>query len=76
MKAKHQRLILIVLALIALIGAGLLASYALRNQASYFYLPEQMAENPPRPGRPCVSAGWSSPVHWKSRPTASPSHLP
>ena len=51
MKAKHQRLVLIVLALVALIGAGLLATYALRNQASYFYLPEQMAENPPEPGQ-------------------------
>jgi cytochrome c-type biogenesis protein CcmE len=35
MKPKHQRLVLVVLALFALIGAGLLAAYALRNQASY-----------------------------------------
>ena len=42
MKAKHQRLVLVVLALVAIVGAGLLATYALRNQASYFYLPEQM----------------------------------
>ena len=51
MKAKHQRLVLVVLALVALVGAGLLAAYALRNQASYFYLPEQMAENPPAVGQ-------------------------
>ena len=38
-KPKHQRLVLVVLALVALVGAGLLAAYALRNQASYFYLP-------------------------------------
>ena len=50
MKAKHQRLVLIVLALLALIGASLLAIYALRNQASYFYLPEQMVAEPPQPG--------------------------
>ena len=50
MKAKHQRLVLIVLALVALIGASLLAIYALRNQASYFYLPEQMVAEPPQPG--------------------------
>lgn len=51
MKAKHQRLILVLIALAALIGAGLLAAWALRNQASYFYLPAQMASNPPEAGR-------------------------
>ncbi len=51
MKAKHQRLVLVVLALIAIVGAGLLATYALRNQASYFYLPEQMLADPPQVGQ-------------------------
>ena len=51
MKAKHQRLTLIAIALVALIAAGLLASWALRNQASYFYLPEQMAADPPAAGK-------------------------
>ena len=50
-KPKHQRLVLVVLALVALVGAGLLAAYALRNQASYFYLPEQMLANPPEVGQ-------------------------
>ena len=50
-KPKHQRLVLAVLALIAMVGAGLLAAWALRNDANYFYLPNQMAENPPEPGR-------------------------
>jgi len=50
LKAKHQRLVLIVLALAALIGAGLLASWALRNEASYFYLPNQIASDPPEVG--------------------------
>ena len=49
MKAKHQRLMLVVIALVALIGAGLLAAWALRSQASYFYVPEQMASDPPAP---------------------------
>ena len=40
-----------VLALVALIGAALLAIYALRTPASYFYLPEQMAEKPPQGGQ-------------------------
>lgn len=46
---KHQRMVLIVVALAALIGAGLLASWALRNQASYFYLPADIAAHRPSP---------------------------
>lgn len=51
MKAKHQRLVLIIAALVAIVGAGLIAAWTLRNQASYFYLPEQMAAEPPAPGQ-------------------------
>ena len=50
MKAKHQRLVLIVIALVALIGAGLLAAWALRSEANYFYLPGQMISDPPKIG--------------------------
>lgn len=39
MKAKHQRLILALLALVAIIGAALLAMSALKDQAAYFYTP-------------------------------------
>lgn len=49
--AKHQRLVLVVIALVVLVGAGLLASYALRNQASYFYLPAEITAKPPEQGR-------------------------
>jgi len=48
---KHQRLVLLLLALGVLIAAGLLAAWGLRAQADYFYLPEDVAENPPEPGR-------------------------
>ena len=51
MKAKHQRMTLVVLALVAIIGAGLIATWALRSQANYFYLPEQMAAEPPAVGQ-------------------------
>jgi len=51
LKAKHQRLVLVLIALVALIGAGLLAAWALRNQASYFYLPADIAADPPETGR-------------------------
>ncbi len=51
MKAKHQRLVLVVIAILVIVGAGLLAAWSLRNQANYFYLPEQMASNPPKVGQ-------------------------
>lgn len=51
LKAKHQRLVLVLIAVAALIGAGLLAAWALRGQASFFYLPAEMAANPPAPDR-------------------------
>jgi len=50
-KAKHQRLVLVLVALGALIAAGLLAAWALRNQASYFYLPAEIVAQPPAPDR-------------------------
>ncbi|VWX56558.1 cytochrome c maturation protein CcmE [Sphingorhabdus sp. 109] len=50
MKAKHQRLTLALLAVVALVGAGLLAAYALQDQASYFYTPSDIVEQKPAPG--------------------------
>lgn len=50
-RAKHQRLVLLGIALVALIGAGLLATWALRSQASYFYVPADMAAKPPEADR-------------------------
>ena len=40
-KPKQQRLILAILALVAVVGAGLLAAAALRDQAAYFYTPSE-----------------------------------
>jgi cytochrome c-type biogenesis protein CcmE len=37
--------------LAALIGAGLLAAWALRNQAAYFYVPSEIVSKPPAPGK-------------------------
>jgi cytochrome c-type biogenesis protein CcmE len=50
-KAKHQRLVLVAIAMVALVGAGLLAAWALRNQASFFYLPSDMAAHRSAPDR-------------------------
>ncbi len=51
MKPKHQRLILAILALIALIGAGFLAASALREEASYFYTPSTLNTAKVAPGK-------------------------
>ena len=48
---KHQRLALVVLALVALIAAATIGTWALRSQASYFYVPTQIVTDPPAPGR-------------------------
>ncbi|HEY0446566.1 MAG TPA: cytochrome c maturation protein CcmE [Allosphingosinicella sp.] len=44
LKAKNQRLTLLVLAIAAVLGAVLLAMSALRDQASYFYAPADVAK--------------------------------
>lgn len=49
MKPKHQRLILLSIAVVVLFVAALLAIWALRNQASYFYVPSDMVASPPQP---------------------------
>ena len=51
LRPKHQRLVLLAIALVILIGAALLAAWALRNQASYFYVPSDIAADPPAPGQ-------------------------
>ena len=51
LKPKHQRLVLISAAFVALLGAGLLAAYALSNQASYFYVPADIESDPPEVGQ-------------------------
>lgn len=48
---KHQRLVLILVALAALIGAALLAIWGLRSQASYFYVPSEIIAARPDPDR-------------------------
>ena len=50
-KPKHQRLVLVIVALVVLVGAGLLAAWALRSQASYFYVPSEIVAKPPEPTR-------------------------
>ncbi|QUT07410.1 cytochrome c maturation protein CcmE [Sphingobium phenoxybenzoativorans] len=51
MKAKHQRLILALVALAALIGAALLAASALKDEAAYFYTPSDAKTKGVEPGK-------------------------
>lgn len=60
-KPKHQRLVLVGFALITIVVAGLFAAYALRNQANYFYLPEQMQADPPSVGQAVRLGGMVQP---------------
>jgi cytochrome c-type biogenesis protein CcmE len=46
-KAKHQRLVLLVIALVVVLAAGLLAAWALKSRASYFYVPSDIIVSPP-----------------------------
>jgi cytochrome c-type biogenesis protein CcmE len=51
MKAKHQRLILALAALAALVSAGLLAASALKDEAAYFYTPADARSRDVEPGK-------------------------
>lgn len=51
MKAKHQRLILALVAVAAIVGAGFLAMSALKDQAAYFYTPSDAVASNVEPGR-------------------------
>lgn len=50
-RRKHQRLVLVLLALAAMIGGVLLAMSALRSQASYFYTPAEARAARVAPGQ-------------------------
>ena len=51
MKPKHQRLTLVLVALAALIGATLLAMWGLKDKASYFATPSDIAAGKLAPGK-------------------------
>ena len=51
MKPKHQRLLLAVLAAIAVLAAVLLAMWGLRDRAAYFFTPAEIAAGKAEQGR-------------------------
>lgn len=50
-KPKHQRLVLIVLAFIAMVGAVLLAMWGLQDRAAYFVTPSDIAAGKATPDK-------------------------
>ena len=75
LKPKHQRLVLLSLALVALIGAGLLAAWALRNQASYFYLPSEIVAHAPGPDQGVRLGGMVEMGSIKEQPDGTTIHF-
>ena len=61
MKPKHQRLLLACVAFAALMGAGLIAASALKNEASYFYTPSTLAKAKVAPGKAVRLGGMVKP---------------
>ena len=51
MKPKNQRLVLVLAAAVAILGAVLLAMWGLRERASYFYTPADVAQGKAEEGR-------------------------
>jgi cytochrome c-type biogenesis protein CcmE len=60
-KPKHQRLVLAVIAFVALISAGFIAAAALREEASYFYTPTTLAKAQVDPGQALRLGGMVQP---------------
>ena len=56
-KPKHQRLVLIVIAIVAVLAAVLLAMWGLRDRASYFYTPTEVAAGKAAAGQPIRLGG-------------------
>jgi cytochrome c-type biogenesis protein CcmE len=56
-KPKHQRLALVVIAVVAVIAAVLLAMWGLKDRAAYFYTPAEVAAGKAAVGQPIRLGG-------------------
>lgn len=56
-KPKHQRLLLVVIASVAVVAAVVLAMWGLKDRASYFYTPAEIASGKAAPGVPSRLGG-------------------
>ncbi len=57
MKAKHQRLILALVAVAGIVGAGVLGASALRDEAAYFRTPVEVEDGKTSVGEPMRLGG-------------------
>jgi cytochrome c-type biogenesis protein CcmE len=67
MKPKNQRLALVVAALVAVLAAALLAMWGLKDRASYFYTPADIAAGKAHDGQALRIGGMVKPgsvAHW------------
>lgn len=48
---KRQRMWLAILAVVALVGAGVIAAFAMKNQAAYFHTPADLVDTRPAPDK-------------------------
>jgi cytochrome c-type biogenesis protein CcmE len=67
-KAKNQRLTLALLAVVAVLGAALLAMSALKDQAAYFYTPSDVMKDHVTPGTAVRLGGMVTNGSLKRRP--------
>ncbi len=56
-KPKHQRLLLVIVAVVAIGGAVLLAMWGLKDRAAYFYTPTEVAAGKAATGQPIRLGG-------------------
>ena len=56
-RPKHQRLVLVILALVAILGAVLLAMWGIKDRAAYFYTPADIVAGKAIAGKPMRLGG-------------------
>ena len=59
-KPKHQRLVLVIIAAVAILAAVLLAMWGLKDRAAYFYTPTEVAAGKAAVGQPIRLGGMVS----------------
>jgi cytochrome c-type biogenesis protein CcmE len=74
-KRKNQRLTLLILAVAAILGAVLLAMSALKDQASYFYAPADVARERPPVDRAVRVGGMVKPGSLRKEPDGVTIHF-
>ena len=67
-KPKHQRLALVIAAIVAVAAAVLLAMWGLKDRAAYFYTPEEVVAGKAAVGQPIRLGGMVAPASIEKMP--------